>query len=144
MTLKPPLPPFTLETAKAKVQAAENAWNTRNPEKVALAYTEDSQWRNRSEFFSGRVAIQEFLQRKWAKELDYRLKKELWSFTDNRISVRFEYEWHNEAGDWFRSYGNEQWEFAENGLMQRREASINDVPIQESERKFRWEHGADS
>ncbi len=137
METKPPLPPFTLETAKTKVQAAEDAWNTRNPQKVALAYTEDSQWRNRDEFFSGREAITAFLQRKWAKELDYRLKKELWSFTDNRISVRFEYEWHDAAGNWYRSYGNEQWEFAANGLMQRREASINDVSIQEVQRKFR-------
>lgn len=134
---KPPLPPFTLETAKAKVQAAEDAWNTRDPERVALAYTEDSQWRNSAEFFSGREAIKAFLRRKWAIELDYRLRKELWSFTDNRISVRFEYEWHDDSGHWYRSYGNEQWEFAENGLMRRREASINDVPIQESERKFR-------
>jgi nuclear transport factor 2 (NTF2) superfamily protein len=134
---KPPLPPFTLETAKLKVQAAEDAWNTCDPDRVALAYTPDSWWRNRSEFFSGRDNIREFLQRKWAKELDYRLKKELWSFTDNRISVRFEYEWHDEAGQWTRSYGNEQWEFAENGLMQRREASINDVLIEESDRKFR-------
>lgn len=134
---KPPLPPFTLETAKIKVQAAEDAWNTRNPQKVALAYTEDSQWRNRDEFFSGREAIAAFLERKWAKELDYRLKKELWSFTDNRISVRFEYEWHDAADNWYRSYGNEQWEFAPNGLMQRREASINDVSIQEVQRKFR-------
>ncbi len=134
---KPPLPPFTLETAKIKVQAAEDAWNTRNPQKVALAYTEDSQWRNRDEFFSGREAIAAFLERKWAKELDYRLKKELWSFTDNRISVRFEYEWHDAADNWYRSYGNEQWEFAANGLMQRREASINDVSIQEMQRKFR-------
>lgn len=134
---KPPLPPFTLETAKAKVQAAEDAWNTRDPERVALAYTEDSQWRNRAEFFSGREAIKAFLRRKWAIELDYRLRKELWSFTDNRISVRFEYEWHDDSEHWYRSYGNEQWEFTENGLMRRREASINDVPIQESERKFR-------
>ena len=134
---KPPLPPFTLETAKSKVQAAEDAWNTRDPQRVALAYTEDSQWRNRAEFFSGREAIEAFLRRKWAIELDYRLRKELWSFTDNRISVRFEYEWHDDSGHWCRSYGNEQWEFAENGLMRRREASINDVPIQESERKFR-------
>lgn len=134
---KPPLPPFTLETAKDKVQAAEDAWNTRDPERVALAYTEDSQWRNRAEFFSGREAIKAFLRRKWAIELDYRLRKELWSFTDNRISVRFEYEWHDDSEHWYRSYGNEQWEFAENGLMRRREASINDVPIQESERKFR-------
>ncbi|NJL19925.1 MAG: nuclear transport factor 2 family protein [Leptolyngbyaceae cyanobacterium SM1_3_5] len=139
METKPPLPPFTLETAIAKVQAAEDAWNTRNPQKVALAYTEDSQWRNRSEFFSGREAIAAFLERKWAKELDYRLKKELWSFTENRISVRFEYEWHDEAGNWYRSHGNEQWEFAETGLMRRREASINDVSIAEVDRKFRWE-----
>ncbi|KAM3100452.1 DUF1348 family protein [Phormidesmis sp. 146-12] len=137
METKPPLPPFTLETAKLKVQAAEDAWNTRDPDRVALAYTPDSWWRNRSEFFSGRDNIRSFLQRKWAKELDYRLKKELWSFTDNRISVRFEYEWHDESGQWSRSYGNEQWEFAENGLMQRREASINDVLIEESDRKFR-------
>ncbi|HEY9700704.1 MAG TPA: nuclear transport factor 2 family protein [Trichocoleus sp.] len=143
METRPPLPPFTLETAKAKVQAAENAWNTRNPDRVALAYTEDSQWRNRSEFLSGREEIRAFLQRKWEKELDYRLKKELWSFTENRISVRFEYEWHDDSGAWYRSYGNEQWEFAENGLMQRREASINDVSIQESERKFRWERESD-
>ncbi|PSB34176.1 nuclear transport factor 2 family protein [Chlorogloea sp. CCALA 695] len=137
METKPPLPPFTLETAIAKVQAAEDAWNTREAHKVALAYTEDSQWRNRDEFFSGREAIAAFLQRKWEKELDYRLKKELWSFTDNRISVCFEYEWHDTADNWYRSYGNEQWEFAPNGLMQRRQASINDVSIQESERKFR-------
>jgi uncharacterized protein len=139
METKPPLPPFTAETAKAKVQAAEDAWNTRDPDRVALAYTPDSQWRNRSEFFNGRENIRAFLQRKWEKELDYRLKKELWSFTDNRISVRFEYEWHDESGQWYRAHGNEQWEFAENGLMQRREASINDVLIAESERKFRWE-----
>ena len=137
METKPPLPPFTLETALIKVQAAEDAWNTREAHKVALAYTEDSQWRNRDEFFSGREAIAAFLQRKWEKELDYRLKKELWSFTDNRISVCFEYEWHDTADNWYRSYGNEQWEFAPNGLMQRRQASINDVAIQESERKFR-------
>jgi uncharacterized protein len=139
---KPPLPPFTLETAKAKVQAAEDAWNTRNPEKVSLAYTPDSVWRNRSEFFSGRDQIREFLTRKWNKELDYRLRKELWSFTENRISVKFEYEWHDDSGQWYRSYGNEQWEFAETGLMQRREASINDLPIQEADRKFRWERPA--
>jgi len=139
METKPPLPPFTLETATAKVQAAEDAWNTRNLDKVALAYTEDSQWRNRSEFLNGRDAIREFLKRKWAKELDYRLKKELWSFTADCISVRFEYEWHDDAKNWYRSYGNEQWEFAENGLMRQREASINDVSIQESERLFRWE-----
>ena len=139
METRPPLPPFTLETAKAKVQAAEDAWNTRDPERVSLAYTEDSVWRNRSEFFSGREKIKEFLIRKWNTELDYRLKKELWSFTDNRISVKFEYEYHNDSGQWYRAYGNEQWEFAPNGLMQRREASINDVPILESERKFRWQ-----
>jgi nuclear transport factor 2 (NTF2) superfamily protein len=140
METKPPLPPFILETAKAKVQAAEDAWNTRNPEKVSLAYTEDSVWRNRSEFFTGRDKIREFLIRKWNKELDYRLRKELWSFTDDRISVKFEYEWHDDLGQWYRSYGNEQWEFAENGLMKRREASINDLSILESERKFKWEH----
>lgn len=139
MEIKPPLPPFDLETAKLKVQAAEDAWNSRDPERVALAYTENSEWRNRAEFFSGRTAIKEFLQRKWAKELDYRLKKELWCFMENRIAVRFEYEWHDEAGLWYRAYGNENWEFANNGLMMRRFASINDLPIQESERKFRWE-----
>lgn len=139
MENSPPLLPFTLETAKAKVQAAEDAWNTRDPEKVSLAYTKDSVWRNRAEFLSGRETIREFLKRKWDKELDYRLKKDLWSYTDNRISVRFEYEWHDDSGQWYRSYGNEQWEFAENGLMRIREASINDVPIQESERKFHWE-----
>ena len=134
---RPPLPPFTSETARLKVQAAEDAWNTRDPARIALAYTEDSVWRNRDEFFTGRDAIRDFLTRKWAKENDYRLKKELWSFTDNRISVRFEYEWRDDAGQWFRSYGNEQWEFAPNGLMARREASINDVPIAESERRIR-------
>lgn len=139
MEARPPLPPFTLETAKAKVQAAEDAWNTCDPEKVALAYTEESQWRNRAEFLSGREEIKAFLRRKWAKELDYHLKKKLWSFTDNRISVRFEYEWHDDSGHWYRSYGNEQWEFAESGLMRRREASINDVLIEESERKFHSE-----
>jgi nuclear transport factor 2 (NTF2) superfamily protein len=142
METKPPLPPFTLETAKQKVQAAEDAWNTRDPERVALAYTPDSEWRNRAEFFQGRDAIKAFLQRKWAKELDYRLRKELWAFTDNRIGVRFEYEWHDDSGHWYRSYGNEMWEFAPNGLMQRRFASINDVPIVESDRKFRWERKA--
>jgi uncharacterized protein len=133
---RPPLPPFTLETARQKVQAAEDAWNTKNPERVALAYTSDSVWRNRDQFFSGREAIREFLTKKWAKELDYRLKKELWSFTDNRISVKFEYEWHDESGQWFRSYGNEQWEFAPNGQMSCREASINDITIDESERRL--------
>ena len=135
---RPPLPPFTHETALVKVQKAEDAWNSRDPERCAAAYTLDSVWRNRCQFFSGRDAIREFLKRKWENELDYRLKKELWAFTDNRISVRFEYEWHDERGDWFRSHGNEQWEFDEHGLMQRREASINDVAITEAERKFRW------
>jgi nuclear transport factor 2 (NTF2) superfamily protein len=139
METKPPLPPFTLETAKAKIQAAENAWNTRDPERVALAYTEDSEWRNRHEFVNGRDEIREFLKRKWARELDYRLRKELWCFMDNRIAVRFEYEYHDESGNWYRAYGNENWEFAENGLMMRRFASINDLAIQESDRKFRWE-----
>ena len=129
-------PPFTLETARAKVKAAENAWNSRDPERVALAYTPDSQWRNRADFITGRKAIKEFLQRKWAKELDYRLMKELWAFTDNRISVRFEYEWHDAAGNWFRSHGNEHWEFDDDGLMRRRDASINDIPMQESERRI--------
>jgi uncharacterized protein len=129
-------PPFTLETAHAKVKAAQDAWNTRDPERVALAYTEDSQGRNRDEFLSGREEIKAFLQRKWAKELDYKLMKDLWSFTDNRISVRFEYEWHTIDNQWFRSYGNEQWEFDENGLMRRREASINDVAIQAQDRRY--------
>ena len=139
METKPPLPPFTLETAKAKIQAAENAWNTREPDRVALAYTEDSEWRNRNEFVNGRDEIREFLKRKWARELDYRFRKELWCFMNNRIAVRFEYEYHDEAGNWYRAYGNENWEFAENGLMMRRFASINDLAIQESDRKFRWE-----
>lgn len=139
METKPPLPPFTLATAIAKVQAAEDAWNTRDPERVALAYTEDSEWRNRIEFITGRTAIKDLLTRKWAKELDYRLKKELWCFMDNKIAVRFEYEWHDQAGEWYRAYGNENWEFAPNGLMMRRFASINDLPIQESDRKFRWD-----
>ena len=129
-------PPFTEETARAKVKAAQDAWNTRDPERVALAYTEDSQWRNRDEFFTGREEIKKFLHRKWSKELDYRLMKELWCFTDSRISVRFEYEWHDETGQWFRSHGNEHWEFDETGLMRRRDASINDYPIQESERRY--------
>ncbi len=127
-------PPFTQETARAKVQAAENAWNTRDPEKVALAYSENSQWRNRDEFFEGREAIKEFLRRKWAKELDYKLKKELWTYTGNRISVRFEYEWHDETGRWYRTHGNEHWEFDDEGLMRRRDMSANDIPIKESER----------
>jgi len=138
METKPPLPPFSLETARQKVQAAEDAWNSRDPERVALAYTPDSEWRNRAEFFAGRDAIKAFLQRKWAKELEYRLKKELWCFTDNRIGVRFEYEWHDDSGNWFRSYGNEMWEFADSGLMQRRFASINDLAIEEADRKLRW------
>jgi uncharacterized protein (TIGR02246 family) len=128
-------PPFTEETARAKIQAAEDAWNTRDPERVALAYTEDSEWRNRSELFNGREAIKAFLRRKWAKELDYRLKKELWCFRDNRIAVRFEYEWHDHEGRWYRSYGNENWEFRADGLMQKRFASINDLEIEESERR---------
>ncbi len=139
METKPPLPPFTLETAKAKIQAAENAWNTRDPERVAMAYTEDSEWRNRHEFVNGRDEIRGFLKRKWEKELDYRLRKELWCFMDNRIAVRFEYEYHDQSGNWYRAYGNENWEFAENGLMMRRFASINDLAIQESDRKFRWD-----
>jgi uncharacterized protein len=139
MNTRPPLPPFTEETARQKVQAAEAAWNTRNPERVALAYTEDSEWRNRSEFMHGRPAIIEFLRRKWARELDYRLRKELWAFTGNRIAVRFEYEFHDATGHWYRACGNENWEFAGNGLMQRRFASINDLPITEAGRKFRWE-----
>ncbi len=137
-TSRPPLPPFTRETALIKVQKAEDAWNTCDPDRVALAYSEDSVWRNRADFLSGRPMIREFLKRKWAKELDYRLRKELWAFTGNRISVRFEYEWHDDAGFWFRSHGNEQWEFDAQGLMRRREASINDIPIQEAERNFRW------
>lgn len=137
MNTRPPLPPFTEQSAREKVQAAENAWNTRDPERVALAYTVDSEWRNRSEFFSGRAAIVEFLRRKWSKELDYRLKKELWAYTGNRIAVRFEYEWHDAGGQWYRSYGNENWEFTPEGLMHRRYASINDVAIRESERKLR-------
>lgn len=139
MESKPPFPPFTLETARQKVQAGEDAWNARDPDRVVLAYTEDSEWRNRSEFLQGREAIREFLRRKWSKELDYRLKKELWCFADNRIAVRFEYEWHDDSGQWYRAHGNENWEFTENGLMQRRFASINDLPISESDRKFRWE-----
>ena len=138
-TTRPPLPPFTEETALQKIQLAEDAWNSRDPERVALAYTEDSEWRNRIEFVNGRPAIIELLKRKWARELDYRLRKELWGFRGNRIAVRFEYEFHDTAGQWFRAYGNENWEFAANGLMQRRFASINDLPISEADRKFRWE-----
>jgi nuclear transport factor 2 (NTF2) superfamily protein len=135
---RPPLPPFTQETATLKVRAAEDGWNGRNPEKVALAYTEDSVWRNRAEFLQGRAAIAAFLTRKWAKELDYRLIKELWTFGGNRIAVRFAYEWHDDSNNWFRSYGNENWEFDERGLMRRRVASINDLPIAAADRKFHW------
>jgi nuclear transport factor 2 (NTF2) superfamily protein len=131
-----PVPPFTAETAQAKVQAAEDAWNSRDPQRVAGAYTVDTQWRNRSEFVTGREEVVGFLQRKWAKEHDYALRKSLWSFEGNRIAVRFQYEWHDDSGQWFRSYGNENWQFDELGYMQRREASINDVPITESERRI--------
>jgi nuclear transport factor 2 (NTF2) superfamily protein len=133
---RPPFPPFTEETARAKVKAAEDAWNTRDPVRVAGAYTEDSVWRNRDEFVRGRAEIKAFLEQKWARELDYRLRKSLWSFTDRRIAVRFQYEWHDAAGRWYRSYGNELWEFADNGLMRRREASINDVGIAERDRRL--------
>lgn len=138
---RPPVPPFDEETARVKVRAAEDAWNSRNPEKIALAYTEDSQWRNRSEFVSGRPEIEAFLTRKWERELDYRLIKEVWAFTGNRIAVRFAYECHDAANNWFRSYGNENWEFDEHGLMRRRIASINDLPIGEEDRLFRWPLG---
>lgn len=131
-----PLPPFTMETALQKVQAAEAAWNTKDPEKVSLAYTVDTEWRNRVEFINGREQVKEFLKRKWQKELEYKLKKELWGFRENRMAVRFEYEWHDQHGQWFRSYGNELWEFDEDGYMKKRFASINDLPIQESERKL--------
>ncbi len=133
---RPPFPPFDEETARQKVKAAQDAWNTRDPEKVSVAYTEDSKWRNRDEFFEGRKAIRAFLQRKWARELDYRLQKNLWCFTENRIAVRFEYESRDEGGQWWRSHGNELWEFDENGLMRRRDASINDYRIEESERRI--------
>jgi nuclear transport factor 2 (NTF2) superfamily protein len=138
---RPPFPPFTAETAAQKVRSAEDAWNGRDPERVALAYTPDSRWRNRAEFVEGREQIVAFLQRKWAHELDYRLIKEVWAFGGNRIAVRFAYEWRDDSGSWFRSYGNENWEFDENGLMSARHASINDVPIAESERKFHWPLG---
>ena len=138
---RPPFPPFSVDTAIEKVRKAEDAWNTRQPHTVALAYTEDSVWRNRAEFLSGRAEIVDFLTRKWNRELDYRLIKELWTFRDNRIAVRFAYEWHDDSGNWFRSYGNENWEFAENGLMRRRIASINDLPIGENDRKYRWPLG---
>ncbi|MFH0134212.1 DUF1348 family protein [Variovorax sp. VaC1] len=139
MESRPPLPPFTLESATKKVQAAEDAWNTRDPVRVSMAYTPDTEWRNRADFVNGREQVVAFLARKWEREHDYRLKKQLWAFMGNRIAVRFEYEWHDAAGQWFRSHGNENWEFAENGLMQKRFASINDQPIDEADRKFRWE-----
>ena len=132
------VPPFDREIAIAKVRMAEDAWNSRDPDRVSMAYTEDSFWRNRAEIFQGREAIRAFLRRKWDKELDYRLVKEMWAFGENRIAVRFQYEWHDDAGQWFRAYGNENWEFDENGLMRRREASINDKPIAEEERRFHW------
>ena len=139
MNPRPPLPPFTEETARQKVQAAEDAWNTRNPERVALAYTEDTEWRNRAEFLRGRAEVIEFLKRKWAREHEYRLKKTLWTFTGHRIAVRFEYEWHDGDGQWWRSHGNENWEFDALGYMKFRYASINDQPITEAERKLRWD-----
>ena len=136
---RPPLPPFTRETAIQKVRGAEDGWNSCDPRRVSLAYTADSSWRNRSEFLQGRNEIVAFLTRKWARELDYRLIKELWIFGEDRIAVRFAYEWHDDSGNWFRSYGNENWEFASNGLMRRRLASINDLPIRDSERKYHWD-----
>jgi hypothetical protein len=139
--IKPPVPPFTLETAIQKVRMAEDGWNSRDPQRVSMVYTLDSQWRNRAEFPRGRAEIVEFLTLKWAKELDYRLIKELWAFAGNRIAVRFAYEWHDASDNWFRSYGNENWQFDANGLMELRYASINDLPIVESERKFFWEQG---
>ena len=138
---RPPAPPFTHETATEKVRLAEDGWNSRDPERVALAYTPDSRWRNRSEFLTGRDEIVTFLARKWAKELDYRLIKELWAFTDDRIAVRFAYEWHDDSGNWFRSYGNENWAFDAEGLMRARFASINDLPIKETQRKYHWPLG---
>ncbi|QFY62556.1 nuclear transport factor 2 family protein (plasmid) [Rhizobium grahamii] len=139
---RPPFPPYTMETAAQKVRAAEDAWNSCDPHRVSLAYTVDSEWRNRAEFVNGRDAIVAFLSRKWARELEYRLIKELWAVHENRIGVRFAYEWHDDSGNWFRSYGNENWEFAQNGLMQRRYACINDLPIKEQDRKYRWDRGA--
>ena len=141
MEPRPPLPPFSEATARQKIQMAEDAWNSKDPERVAKAYTPDSEWRNRAEVIHGREEIVAFLERKWAKELDYQLKKEYWAHTDNRIAVRFEYEWHDEAGIWFRSYGNENWEFDEQGLMALRIASINDLPIKPDERKYHWPLG---
>ena len=139
---RPPFPPFDLASARLKVRAAENGWNGRDPEKVALAYTPDTVWRNRSEFLSGRAEVVDFLTKKWSTELEYRLCKELWTFAENRIAVRFAYEWHDAGGQWYRSYGNENWEFAPNGLMQRRLANINDLAIGEADRLFRWPQGA--
>jgi uncharacterized protein len=139
MDVRPPVPPFDRDAAIEKVRRAEDGWNSRNPQQVALAYSPDSRWRNRSEFFEGRAAIIDFLSRKWLKELDYRLIKEMWAFDSDRIAVRFAYEWHDDEGSWFRSYGNENWLFDENGLMSRRHASINDVAIDETARKFRWD-----
>jgi len=141
MDSRPPLPPFDRDSAILKVRLAEDGWNGRDPAKVSLAYTEDTRWRNRSTFVTNREEARAFLEAKWNKELEYRLIKELWAFTDNRIAVRYAYEWHDDSGNWFRSYGNENWEFAENGLMQNRFASINDLPITEAERKFRWPQG---
>lgn len=141
MSTRPPLPPFNLDTAVQKVRLAEDGWNSRDPERVSLAYTADSQWRNRAEFVTGRAQIVALLQRKWAREIDYRLIKELWAYTGNRIAVRFAYEWRDDAGNWFRSYGNENWEFDADGLMAHRHASINDMPIKEAERKFHWPQG---
>ena len=140
-TSRPPLPPFTRETAAQKVRMAEDGWNSRDAERVSLAYTVDSTWRNRAEFLAGRPAIVQFLQRKWARELDYRLIKELWAFNEARIAVRFAYEWRDDSGSWFRSYGNENWEFDAHGLMRCRIASINDLPITEADRKYRWPPG---
>jgi hypothetical protein len=139
--VRPPVPPFTLETAERKVRGAEDAWNTRDPDRVVQVYTPDTRWRNRAEFPVGRDQVREFLQRKWARELDYRLVKELWAFAGERIAVRFAYEWHDDSGHWYRSYGNENWEFTAQGLMRRRFASINDLPIRESERQFHWPLG---
>lgn len=141
METKPPFPPFDLESAKLKVRLAEDGWNSRDPKRVALAYSEDTRWRNRAEFVDGRAAVEAFLQRKWVRELDYRLIKELWAHDGSRIAVRFAYEWHDDSGHWFRSYGNENWQFNEAGLMTHRHASINDLPIKESERKYHWPLG---
>lgn len=141
MENRPPVPPFTLETATQKVRMAEDGWNSRDPQRVALAYSEDTRWRNRAEFVVGREQARAFLQRKWARELDYRLIKEIWTFAGARIAVRFAYEWHDDSGHWYRSYGNENWQFNEAGLMTERHASINDLPISEAERQFRWPLG---